>query len=342
MRNSECLTFLQTLPKAELHVHIEGTMEPAQLMSLAQQNSIALPTNLFNAAGAYAFSGLDSFVKTYFQATHVLCNEQDFYDLTYAYLKKISTQGVLHTEIFFDLQSYMPRPLSPGVIIGGMHRALEDGQRDFGITSFLIMCFIRHLSEQDAFKALDLLRDYKDKVIGVGLASVEQGNPPSKFERVFTRARIEGYRVVAHVAESNGDGSTLIRQALKLLHVERIDHGIGCMQDQALIRELAQKEVPLTVCPLSNIALGFFNHMHDHPLKAMLDAGLMVSINSDDPAFFGGYISQNYIAAAEHLGLSCSDLVTCARNSFVSSFLPESTKQIYLAALDEYASSHAC
>ncbi len=343
MKNITCSDFIKYLPKAELHVHIEGTMEPEQLILIAQRNNIELPSGLITTDNAYAFSDYKSFIDSYFQATNALKKEQDFYDVTYAYLKKNAEQGVLHVEIFFELQAYIDRDMSPEVVINGIESALVDGQRDFGITGFLILCFIRHLDESQAFRQLELAHGARHtKIIAVGLAALEEGNPPSKFKRAFELARSYGYHAVAHAAEATKNGPEMIREALSILKVERIDHGIRCMEDPLLVQELAQKKVPLTVCPLSNVVLGFFKKLEDHPLKAMLDAGLMVSINSDDPAFFGGYIADNYQAAADALDLSCRDLITCARNSFISSFLDEQKKVAYLAKLDDYIATHAC
>lgn len=340
MKNITCSEFIKNLPKAELHVHIEGTMEPEQLFLFADRNKIKVPSNLITQENQYAFYDYNSFIDTYILATNVLQQEQDFYDLTMAYLKKAADQGVLHTEIFFDLQTYMPRNMAPEIIIDGIEQAIIDGQKQLGISAFLIMCFIRHLSENDAFKALELAHSKHSKIVGVGLASVEEGNPPSKFERVFAQARSYGYHVVAHAAEETDAGPAMIREALTKIGAERIDHGVGCMTDQDLVLELVHKQIPLTICPLSNIVLGGFEKLEDHPLKAMLDAGLMVSINSDDPAFFGGYIADNYQAVADALKLSCDDLVTCARNSFKSSFLDEQEKAVCVKKIDDYLLSH--
>lgn len=342
MTNIVCSPFIKKLPKAELHVHIEGTMEPEQLQLFADRNKIKIPQNLLTQENKYAFDSYQSFIDTYILATKVLKTEQDFYDLIMAYLKKAHEQGVLHTEIFFDLQTYMPRNLPAEVIINGLEQGLADGQKQFGISGFLIMCFIRHLSETNAFDALKLVHSRHNKVIGVGLASVEENNPPSKFERVFAQARAYGYHVVAHAAEETDQGPAMIREALTLLKAERIDHGVGCMQDKELVDELVQKKIPLTVCPLSNIVLGGFEKLEDHPLKAMLNAGLMVSINSDDPAFFGGYIADNYQAVAVALNLSCDDLITCAHNSLISSFFDEQTKNEHLEKLSTYVNQHTC
>jgi len=335
-----CKQFITNLPKAELHVHSEGTMEPAQLLLFAERNNISIPDGLLDPSKTkYIFSNYQGFLDAYIQATNVLQKEQDFYELTLAYLKKASEQGVLHTEIFFDIQTYFPRNIDPKIIIYGMDRAFIQAKKLYGIDGAMIMCFLRHLSEEDAFKALEIAYEHKDKIVGIGLASLEQGNPPSKFERAFARAREYGFHIVAHAGECL---PKIIHDTVTLLKVERIDHGVLCMQDAQLVQELVQKQIPITVCPLSNIVLGIFKTLHDHPLKKMLDTGLMVTINSDDPAFFGGYIADNYLAVGQALGLTCHDLILCARNSFIASFVADDVKRRYLETLDEYVAEHSC
>lgn len=320
-----------TLPKAELHVHIEGTMEPEQFMLFAQRNNIAIPyATIQEAKKAYEFSDYQSFIDAYVLLTRVLCTQEDFYDLTIAYLKKAAAQGVVHAEIFFDLQTYMPRHIPAEMIIMGIHDALCDGKKLWGISGGMIMNFLRNLSAENAFEALTLSLPFKDKIVGIGLASVEKNNPPSKFKDVFTRARAYGYHCVAHAGECS---STMIRETIKLLHVDRIDHGIQAIHDPRLIKELVQKKIPLTVCPLSNVALGIIQDLQHHPLKKLIDAGVIVTLNSDDPAFFNGYIAENYYAAVTQMGLSFDDLVQCARNSFYASFASESRKRECLALL---------
>lgn len=320
-----------SLPKSELHVHIEGTMEPEQFMLFAERNKVSIPhKTIEEAQEAYAFSGYQSFIDAYVHVTKVLRTEHDFYDLTWAYLKKVSTQGVMHTEIFFDIQTYMPRGIVPETIIMGIHQALIDGQKYFDISGAMIMCFIRNLSVENALCALKALSPFKDKVIGVGLASVEEGNPPSKFKDLFDQARKQGYHCVAHAGECS---PKMIQETIRLLHVDRIDHGIQAIHDPSLIRELVEKKIPLTVCPLSNVALGIVKDLVHHPLKKLLDSGVVVTINSDDPAFFHGYIAENYYAAFTQMGLSYSDLVQCARNSFQASFASEIRKRECLALL---------
>lgn len=339
MVHPACKDFITKLPKAELHVHIEGTMEPSMLLAFAQRNNIEVPSGILDASGNYSFSGFDQFIDTYFLATQVLCTQQDFYELTLAYLKKVADQGVLRTEIFFELQSYMSRNIGPDIIIGGMHTAFVEGKRLYDIDGAMILCFLRHLSEKSAFEALELLKGYKDKVIGVGLAAYELNNPPSKFERVFTDARLKGYHVVAHAGELD---SKLIRESIDLLGCERIDHGVTALADPSLVKLLAVRKIPLTLCPLSNVVLKIVNTIQDHPLKKLFDAGIMVTINSDDPSFFGGYIAENYLVAAIDLGFSCGDLVICARNSLVASFADEKIKKNYLEQLSKYVAAHCC
>jgi adenine deaminase len=330
--------FIQKLPKAELHVHIEGTLEPEQLLQFAERNKIAVPYQTpEQARQAYHFTNYQAFLDAYIQLTSVLQHEQDFYEMTLAYLARAAEQGVLHAEIFFDLQTYMPRGIVPGVIINGIHRALVDAQEKYGISGSMIMCFIRNLSEEDAFKALELCAPFKDKIAGIGLAALEEGNPPEKFARVFAQARAHGYHLVAHAGECMVPSAPEdIWQTIKLLDVERIDHGIGCVLDKNLMVELAAMRMPLTVCPLSNVALHLVKNMAEHPLKSMLAANIVVSIHSDDPVFFGGYIAENYYAAAVALDLSARDLISCARNSIISSFASIERKKECLTLLDAY------
>jgi len=341
--NPNCKEFIRQLPKAELHVHIEGTMEPEQYLQCAQRNNINIPyTTPDQARAAYQFSNYQTFVDAYIKLTAVICTEQDFYDLTIAYLRKMAQQGVLHTEIFFDFQSYAPRNIAPAIIVHGIFNALTDGQKQFGISGGMIMCFLRHLPEEDALKTFERALPFKEKIMGVGLATVETGNPPSKFKRVFAQAKAAGFHRVAHVAE--GGGPEVIWQALQELDIERIDHGIAAIKDSKLVAELVQKKIPLTVCPFSNVAvLHEFPTLQSHPLKKMYDAGLRVTINSDDPAFFGSnYIAENYYAAAERMGFTCPELVECARNSFLSAFCSDERKQVCLAMLEAYAKGHQC
>ena len=342
MKKFYCQDFIMSLPKAELHIHLEGTLSPEQYLFFAQRNNIHVPYSNVDEVkkDLYSFSDLSSFIAAYKKVSQVLCTEADFYDLTFAYLKKAHSQGVLHTEIFFDFQCSSYRGIAPSALINGMHQAYVDALAQFNITASSILSILRDSSEEDAFKAYDLLRIYKDNIVGIGLASIEKGNPPSKFERVFARAREDGYHLTAHAGEEVG--SDYIRQAITQLHVERIDHGISCMRDPLLVHTLAATQLPLTVCPLSNVALGNVSSLETHPIRAMFDAGLMVTINSDDPAFFDGYIADNYIALGQSSIFSCAELVTCARNSFLASFCSIEAKKRYLAQLDEYCYQHEC
>ncbi len=329
--------FIKNLPKAELHLHIEGTMEPEEFLLFAQRNNINIPyKTVEQAKQAYKFSDFKTFIDAYTLVSQVLKTEQDFYDLTLAYLKKISQQGVLHTEIFFDLQTYMQRNMASEIVINGIHNALVDGYKLFNISSGMIMCFMRNFSQESAFEALEQAIIHKDKIIGVGLAALEIGNPATPFEPVFAKAHSLGFHTVAHAGESD---LINIRHAVQFLGVERIDHGIQCMHDPELVKELASKKIPLTVCPLSNVALNLIKNIKEHPLKKMFDAGLMVTINSDDPAFFDGYIAENYYAAFEQIGLSYDDLITCARNSFIASFASKERKKECLKILQDYISA---
>lgn len=325
------------LPKAELHVHLEGTMEPEQFMLFAERNKITIPyKTIEEAEQAYNFSDFRSFINAYSKITEVLCTEEDFYDLALAYLKKASSQGVLHTEISFGFQEYVQRNISPASIVNGIHQAILDAKILFNISAELILCFIRTLSPKNAFDQLTLSLPFKDKIIGVGLASIEEGNPASKFEKVFSKAATYGYHLVAHAGECNVEN---IRETIELLHVERIDHGIQAIADPSLIAELSQKQIPLTVCPLSNVALGIVKNLAEHPLKKLFYAGIMVTINSDDPAFFNGYIAENYYAAITEMGLSLADIIQCARNSFLASFASNARKKECLERLNSYVRS---
>lgn len=334
--------FLKKLPKAELHVHLEGTLEPELLLKLAERNKVKLPyQSLDDVVRAYQFPEYEAFRTAFIIGTSVVKTEQDFYDITKAYLAKVADQGVLHAELFFDTQTYTPRGIKVGTIINGIHAGIQDAHKELGITCFMMLCFLRHLSEEDAFQSLESSLPYKDKIIGVGLASTEKGNPPSKFKHVFARAREYGFHCVAHVGENAGPA--YIYEALEVLQLERIDHGIRCMEDPALVALLVKKKIPLTVCPSSNVALKVFPTLAHHPLKAMIEAGLLVSINSDDPSYFGQqYIGDVYESVARELKLSVEQLITCARNSFSSSFLDEDRKQACLRTLEYYVKNNEC
>lgn len=324
--------FIHALPKAELHLHIEGTLEPELMFELAERNHLRLPYASVEALRqAYEFSDLQSFLDIYYAGADVLRTEQDFYDLTMAYLQKAAADNVRHAEIFFDPQTHTARNIPMEVVINGISAALKDG-RALGVQSSLILCFLRHLSEEDALKTFAEARPFLDRIIGVGLDSGERGNPPGKFKHVFDRAGAEGLHRVAHAGEEGPAG--YIWEALKELHAERIDHGVRCVEDPALVEYLAASQVPLTVCPLSNTRLKVFPDMRAHTLPLLLERGVRVTINSDDPAYFGGYINQNYLALIEAFAFDRRTLWQLARNSFTASFLPAAEKQNYLHELD--------
>jgi adenosine deaminase len=321
------------LPKAELHLHIEGTLEPELMFRLAQRNGVDLPYPDVEAVrAAYVFEDLQSFLDIYYAGCRVLVTEQDFYDLTDAYLARAAEQGVVHTEIFFDPQTHTERGIAFETVIEGITGALADGVREHGITSRLILCFLRDLSAESAMAALDAAAPFRDRIIGVGLDSAEVGNPPSKFEAVFARARDEGYLTVAHAGEEGPPA--YMWEALDLLRVRRIDHGVRCVGDVALVERLVAEQIPLTVCPLSNVKLRVFDRLEDHNLATLLRSGLLVTVNSDDPAYFGGYVGDNLRATAEALALTDAEVLDLARNSFHASFLAPDEARPHLEAID--------
>lgn len=324
---------IQQIPKAELHLHIEGTLEPELMMKLAQRNNIEIPyTSVGEIRSAYEFSDLQSFLDIYYAGAQVLIEEQDFHDLTWAYLKRAAGDNVRHVEIFFDPQTHTERDVSFATVIDGIYRALKDGESKLDITFELIMCFLRHLSADEAMATLEQALPYKDKLRAVGLDSSEVGHPPSKFAEVFDRAREEGFLTVAHAGEEGPP--EYIWEALDLLKVERIDHGVRSLEDSALVERLAKEQVPLTVCPLSNIKLRVFDTLEEHNLKQLLEAGLCVTINSDDPAYFGGYVGENYLQTQQALHLSAEDIRALARNSFAASFLSDKDKARHIANIN--------
>ena len=330
-------TFLRSIPKAELHLHIEGTLEPDLAFAMARRNRVELPYEDEEVLRrAYVFEDLQSFLDVYYAACSVLVHERDFYDLTTAYLQRAGSQGVRHAEIFFDPQTHTDRGVAFEAVVGGITRALEDGRRDLGMTSRLIMCFLRHLSAESAMATLESALPHRDAIVAVGLDSGERGNPPEKFRDVFGRARAEGFLAVAHAGEEGP--AEYIWQALDLLHARRIDHGVRCTEDDSLVERLRTEQTPLTVCPLSNVKTRVFPHLRDHNIGELLELGLLVSINSDDPAYFGGYIADNYIGTAETLDLTVDQMIQVARNSFVASFLSEDERRPYLDAIDAFAS----
>ena len=327
--------FIKNLPKAELHLHIEGSFEPAQMFEIAKRNKIKIPyKTVEEIENAYKFDCLQDFLDIYYQGASVLIYEQDFYDLTYSYLEKCADQNVRHTEIMFDPQTHTERGISFKTVINGISRACEDAEKNLNITSYLIMSFLRHLSEEEAFKTLNQSLLFKDKIKAIGLDSSEIGNPPSKFKNVYKAAIKEGYIPLAHAGEEGPPA--YIWEALDILSIKRIDHGNNCLQDENLIKEIIKRDIALTVCPLSNTALQVVKDLKDHPLKKMMDLGLKVTINSDDPAYFGGQVNQNYIEIQKALGLSREDLFILAKNSFNYSLLSSEKKEEYTKSLDEY------
>ena len=321
------------LPKAELHVHIEGTLEPELMFALAERNALALPfRDVAEARAAYEFSGLQSFLDIYYQAAKVLRTERDFRDLAFAYMERAAADCVRHVEPFFDPQTHTERGVPFAAVLEGLRAGFDEGGRKFGISSRLILCFLRHLSAEAAMETLEQALPFWNVITAVGLDSSEKGQPPSKFKAVFDRARAEGLLAVAHAGEEGPPA--YIREALDVLLVKRIDHGVRCLEDPVLVGRLARERVPLTVCPLSNVKLKVFERLEDHTLKVMLDAGLLVTVNSDDPAYFGGYVGENYRAVQRALKLSDAELRTLAKNSFEASFLPEADKRRHMASVD--------
>lgn len=317
---------IQALPKAELHVHIEGTFEPELMFAIAQRNKIAIPyQSVEEVKQAYNFHNLQSFLDIYYAGAAVLVHEQDFYDLAWAYFEKCAEDRVMHTEMFFDPQTHTDRGVAFATVIGGLKRACDDAQEKLGISSHLIMCFLRHLSEEAAFETLAQSLPFKEHIIAVGLDSSEVGHPPSKFERVFQQAREAGYLVVAHAGEEGP--AEYVWQALDLLKVNRVDHGVRSEDDPQLMRRLIAEKMPLTVCPLSNLKLCVVNDMKDHNIHRLLQQGVHVTVNSDDPSYFGGYMNANFYAIADALDLTEQDLKQLAINSFEASFISAAEKQ---------------
>jgi adenosine deaminase len=326
-------TFIRAIPKAELHLHIEGTLEPEMVFDLARRHGMGLRyPSVAALREAYRFADLQSFLDVYYAGAEVLRDESDFHALTWTYLKRAHAQGVVHVEIFFDPQTHTARGVPFDAVIGGIRRGLADGERTFGITHRLILCFLRHLSAAEAMETLEQALPHRQAITAVGLDSSEAGNPPAKFAAVFERARSEGFLTVAHAGEEGPPA--YIHEALDLLKVSRIDHGVRSEEDPALLARLARERMPLTVCPLSNVMLRVFDRCEDHNLKRLLDQGLCVTVNSDDPAYFGGYVVENYLAVNEALRLSREDIVQLARNSFEASFLSEEKKRMWLGRID--------
>ena len=320
---------IQTLPKAELHLHIEGSLEPELMFKLAQKNNIKIPyKSVEEVRNAYNFTSLQSFLDIYYAGANVLVEEADFFDLTWAYLLRCKEQNIVHTEIFFDPQTHTKRDIAFQTVIKGIVKALHKAHQELGISSFLIMCFLRHLSEAEAFETLQESLPFKHLIVGVGLDSSEVGHPPSKFKKVFQAAHQEGYKIVAHAGEE-GD-SSYIWEAINLLDVDRIDHGIRCEEDEKLIEFLKEKQIPLTVCPLSNVKLRAVKDMREHNIIKLLHEGLLVTVNSDDPAYFGGYLNENYEAIVQNLKASSKEIKALAIISFKASFLDEEQKQSFI------------
>ncbi len=327
--------FIEGIPKAELHLHIEGTFEPELMFEIAKRNNKKIKYNSVDELKkAYSFNNLQEFLDIYYAGANVLIEEQDFYDLTWAYLTKVHEQNVVHVEIFFDPQTHTDRGIPFDTVIKGIYRALQDGKQQLGISFKLIMSFLRHLDEVSAFKTLEDALTYKNWISGVGLDSSEVGNPPSKFERVFAKALEEGFITVAHAGEEGP--AEYIWEALDLLKVTRIDHGNRCLDDYKLVERLADLQMPLTVCPLSNLELKVVTDLKDHPIPKMIEKNLLVTVNSDDPAYFGGYMNENYLGITQALNLSKKQITQLAKNSFKASWLTDREKEKRIAQIEEY------
>jgi adenosine deaminase len=338
VRVTTVAAFIDELPKAELHVHIEGSLEPELMFALARRNGIRLAYDSVDALRrAYNFSRLQDFLDLYYQGMSVLRTEQDYYDLAWAYLTRVRAQNVRYVEMFFDPQGHTARGIAFSVVIEGLRRALADAKRNLGVQARLILCFLRHLDEADAERTLDQALPHKADILGVGLDSSEVGHPPSKFKSVFRRAQQEGFKLVAHAGEEGPP--SYVWEALDLLGVDRIDHGNRSLEDPALVARLARDRMPLTVCPLSNLRLCVVDDLRRHPLRRMIEAGLVVTLNSDDPAYFGGYVGENFRAVQSALALGDAELRALARNGFAASFMPASEKSAALAAFDSSALS---
>jgi len=327
--------FIRNLPKVELHLHIEGTLEPELMFELAARNDINIPFKSYTEVReAYNFHNLQSFLDIYYQGANVLITEQDFFDLTWAYLLRCKNDNVVHTEIFFDPQTHTARGICFDTVVNGIHGALSKAGEELGITSKLIMCFLRHLDEESAFVSLKQAIEHKDKIVGVGLDSSELGNPASKFERVFKHALEEGFLTVAHAGEEGA--ASCIRDTLELLQITRIDHGVRCSDDEELVKELAMQRTPLTVCPLSNTKLKVFEQMEQHNIVALLRSGVCVTINSDDPAYFGGYMTDNFMAVVDAHKISKSEIAQFTYNAIEASFITQREKDRLMALNKAY------
>ncbi|MFZ5691639.1 MAG: adenosine deaminase [Pseudomonadota bacterium] len=325
---------IKSLPKCELHIHIEGSLEPEMMLALARRNGVALPyASLDEIHQAYRFGNLQDFLNVYYLGMSVLITEQDFYDLAFAYLQRAQADNVRHVEMFFDPQGHTGRGIAFETVINGLSRAIAEAKQSLGVSASLIMCFLRDLDEDSALKTLDTALQFRDRIMGIGLDSAERGNPPSKFARVYARARDEGFFLTAHAGEEGP--ASYVWEALDSLGVMRVDHGNHAMDDDALVHRLAREKVALTVCPLSNLRLRVVDDLKHHPLRRMMDKGLVVTVNSDDPAYFGGYVNQNYRAVSDALALGRDEIVAIVRNGFHASLLSESEKASSLAEIDK-------
>ncbi len=330
---ARAVALARRIPKAELHIHIEGSLEPELIFALAQRNGVALPYASVEALrAAYAFTDLQSFLDIYYAGASVLLHEADFFDMAWAYLQRAHADNVVHTEIFFDPQTHTARGVPIATVIHGLKRACDRAQAELGLSSHLILCFLRHLSEDDALATLEAALPLREHFIGVGLDSSELGHPPEKFANVFARCRALGLRVVAHAGEEGPP--SYIWQALDVLRAERIDHGVRCLEDAALVQRLAAERVPLTVCPLSNLKLCVVTDLADHPMKRLLNADLCATVNSDDPAYFGGYLNENFVQTVQALNLSEADVVQLARNSLEASFVCDEHRAALLRKME--------
>jgi len=332
----ELQNLIREIPKAELHLHIEGTFEPELMFEIANRNGIKLKyDSVEELKEAYNFGNLQDFLDIYYAGTNSLQTKRDFYDLTWAYLKKANEQNIVHTEIMFDPQAHTERGVDFSTVIEGIHEALTDAKEKFGMTSKLILSFLRHLDEKSAFETLEMSKDYKQWITAVGLDSSEVGHPPSKFKNVFAKAKEEGFRICAHAGEEGPP--EYVWEALNLLNVDRIDHGNRSLEDEILVEKLVEKQIPLTVCPLSNIKLRNVDKIENHPIKVMLDKGLLATVNSDDPAYFGGYVNENFMAVTDALNLRKTEIITLAANSFKASFLNDAEKEKYIERLSNFS-----
>ncbi|WP_396634753.1 adenosine deaminase [Maribacter sp. R86514] len=338
METSKLQSIIKGIPKAELHLHLEGSFEPELMFEIAKRNHITLPyDSIESVKKAYKFNNLQEFLDIYYAGAQVLLHEQDFFDLTWAYFTKVHSENVKHVEVFFDPQTHTERGVAFDVVIKGIHRALEKGKNELNISYKLIMSYLRHMSEEDAFKTLEESLPFKDIIDGVGLDSSEMGNPPSKFEKVFKASAEQGYKLVAHAGEEGP--AEYIWEALDILNVERIDHGNRCLTDDALVKRLVDEKIALTLCPTSNVALKVIDKMEDHPVAKMLEKGIVATIHSDDPAYFGGYMNENYYQTAKALGLTLAQIEQLAINGFKASWLSTTAKENHIGKVKDYFKS---